>query len=140
MSRSGPILIYEDNSDEQEIFREAFRLTGVANRLRFFTTGEELMHYLRTTEDRPFLIISNVGSHLLNGLEVRRLINEDQVLRRKSIPFIFFSTTAEPHQVHKAFDLSAQGYFLRPTGLDDLTAQLKLLVDYWKLSLHPNVL
>ena len=72
MSRIGPIIIAEDDVDDQEIMREVFESLSIANPLHFFTRGEEVLDYLATTQEKPFIIISDVNLVGMNGLELRR--------------------------------------------------------------------
>lgn len=73
-----------------------------------------------------------------DGLQLRRTINEEEKLRRKSIPFIFFSTAAAPSQVRMAYDLTVQGFFLKEQRFDDTVATIKMILEYWKKCYHPN--
>jgi CheY-like chemotaxis protein len=76
----------------------------------------------------------------MNGLELRRKINETEHLRKKSIPFIFYSTTASEKAITEAYEMMVQGFFVKPSNLSEIKTMLKVIVDYWKLSKHPNSL
>ena len=131
MSKQGPILIIEDDRDDQHLLTEVFTTLNIKNELKFFENGNTALHYLQTTLDQPFIILSDVNLPGMSGPELKRSINEDDYLRRKSIPFVFLTTTAEPRAVEEAYDLLVQGYFQKANKMDNLTAMVKMIVDYW---------
>lgn len=137
-SKRGPIIILEDDADEQELLAHVFEQMQIRNQLKFFATGESMLSYLRTTSDQPFIIISDVNIPMINGLEVKQMINEDASLRRKSIPFIFLSTSAERKAVEQAYDINAQGFFLKQNTITDIQRYLRLILDYWLECKHTN--
>jgi CheY-like chemotaxis protein len=137
-SKKGPLVIVEDDIDDQEIIKEVFESLGLSNTLLLFTDGFEALTYLQTTADQPFLILCDINLPKLNGLELREHINADDRLRRKSVPFIFFSTDASRDAVEKAYDLTVQGFFIKDHTLQELTDTLGLIIAYWSQCKHPN--
>lgn len=138
MAKHGPIIWLEDDHDDQHIIEEVLKVVTLGRSLRMFSSGEEFLTYLRTTQEKPFLILSDVNMPRMNGLRVRDEINSDEVLRRKAIPFIFFSTTAEEREVRKAYDLTVQGYFEKGNNFEEMKARLTRIFDYWNDCKHPN--
>lgn len=138
MPKNGPIILIDDDADDQEILQEILKNLNVKNDLVIFKNGHEAEAYLRTTADRPFLILCDINMPVMNGLELRTLIESDPVLKQKSIPFIFLSTTGNPIAVRKAYDLTVQGFFQKQNNLEELTNNLKMIIEYWRTCLHPN--
>jgi CheY-like chemotaxis protein len=137
-SKNGPLIIVEDDPDDQEIIREVVESLGISNTLLLFTDGFEALTYLQTTTDQPFLILCDINLPKLNGLELREEINADDRLRRKSVPFVFFSTNASRDAVAKAYDLTVQGFFVKSHTLQELRDILSLIINYWSHCKHPN--
>lgn len=137
-SIKGPLIILEDDEDEKMILSEVISNIGISNEVRFFDTGTDLIDYLLVTKDRPFLIISDVNIPRMNGLEVKDKINKSDFLRRKSIPFVYLSTSATMKSVEKAYDLNAQGYFLKQNSIADIEQHLRIIFDYWRSCRHTN--
>ena len=75
---------------------------------------------------------------LLNGLELRAIINQNEQVRQKAIPFVFLTTTANPGTVRVAYDELVQGFYQKATTQARLKRQLGLIVEYWQTCLHPN--
>jgi DNA-binding NarL/FixJ family response regulator len=56
----------------------------------------------------------------------------------KSVPFIFWSTSASEAQIKRAYDLSAHGFFLKGRDYSDLKEKIREMVAYWSDSLAPQ--
>ena len=138
MSNDGPIILVEDDEDDREILLEVFEHLSIKNELKFFTNGKDVIDYLLVTTDQPFIIITDVNLPRMGGTELCQRIQTDPVLRKKSIPFVFLSTSADPTAVHKAYEMSVQGYFQKAHSFDDIQRMIKLIVDYWTVCRHPN--
>ena len=134
----GPIIIVEDDPDDQEIYAEAIRNIGISNEIKFFEGGATALEYLITTDDQPFIILSDVNMPIMSGLELKEKIQKDDYLRLKGIPFVFISTNASATAVRKAHELSVQGYFEKPSNLTGIRKMLTTLFDYWALCRHIN--
>jgi response regulator RpfG family c-di-GMP phosphodiesterase len=139
MSQSGPIIIVEDDQDDQEIIQEALRENGITNKMIFFDQCNKAFHYLKHTDDPIFLILSDVNLPAQNGVEFKRQIDADTELRSKSIPFVFFSTSVDKKAVNTAYkEMTVQGFFKKQESYKELKQVLKVIMDYWKLCYHPN--
>jgi CheY-like chemotaxis protein len=138
MSRYGPIIIIDDDTDDHHMIEEAFRAIYVKNKLIFFSDSEKALKHLKSATEQPFLILCDVNMPKLNGLKLRAELNKDEYLRKKSIPFVFFSTTAGQKEVKIAYEITVQGYFEKGQDFNQLKKQLKLITDYWYECKHPN--
>ncbi|MBD2755253.1 response regulator [Spirosoma validum] len=138
MSITGPIVCIEDDDDDQHLMSVAIKELQVANELRFFTDGKTALQYLESTPQKPFLILCDINLPLMNGIELRKQLNQNEYLRRKSIPFLFVSTAADPGLVQTAYDETVQGYFKKPVRYSDLKEQIRLILAYWSECLHPD--
>jgi CheY-like chemotaxis protein len=138
MPKSGPIVIIEDDRDDQDVLKEVFEELGIPNILRFFTSCAEALNYLLTTIERPFLIISDINVPAMNGLDLKEKINGNDFLRRKNIPFVFLSTNSETGTIARAYDSLAHGYFIKPTKLDEIKEMIARIINYWKIASRPN--
>src|SRR5215218_6896133 len=134
----GPIVIVDDDTDDQEIYAEAIRAIAIPNEMRIFSGGQPALDYLNTTSEQPFIILSDVNMPQMNGLQFKETIQKDDYLRGKGIPFVFISTNANPKAVRQAHVLSVQGYFQKPNNMEDIKAMLRKLFDYWELCKHIN--
>jgi CheY-like chemotaxis protein len=138
MNTTEPIIIVDDDMDDHFIFREIALKLKLNNELIFFRNGAEVLPYLRTTTQKPFIIFCDMNMPNMDGLELRRRINDDEFLRKKSIPFVFFTTAASKQQVQKAYDLTVQGFFLKESSFIETEKTFQLIIDYWRKCKHPN--
>ncbi len=138
MSHTGPIIIIEADKDDQELTRGALQEVGVENPVQFLDNAVQALEYLQKTQEKPFLILSEVYLPKMNGLELQTRIHDDERLRKKSIPFLFFSSIEDPALIDQAYLKTIQGYFRKPNKFTELVETLEYIVGYWKRCVHPN--
>jgi len=138
MNKAGPIIIIEDDLDDQEIFNEVFLSLNYPNEIIFFSDGEQALHYLTETNTEPFIIFSDINMPRLSGMELRNKIHENEDLRIKSIPYLFFSTSAEQSYIMDAYSKSIQGFFVKPSEYSDIKDTIRVIVEYWMRCVSPN--
>lgn len=138
MNKTGPIIIIEDDLDDQEILSDIFKELNYKNKIIFFGDGEQALAYLIETDVEPFIIFSDINMPKLSGMELREKIHENEDLRLKSIPYLFFSTSAEQENVVAAYSKSVQGFFIKPSSYDGILDVIKSIVEYWQKCVSPN--
>ena len=138
MNKTGPIIIIEDDIDDQDILTEIFDELNYDNKLVFFGDSVKALEYLTSTDVEPFLVLSDINMPRLNGIELREKIINNEDLRLKSIPYLFFSTTAEQQHVIDAYSRSIQGFFVKPSNHNKLKQTIVKIVDYWLECESPN--
>jgi CheY-like chemotaxis protein len=138
MIKHGPIIFIDDDRDDCEILQDALTELNVPNKLICFSSGEEALSFLRTTTEKPFLILCDINMPIMNGIQLRRQINEDDYLRRKSIPFVFYTTSATEPAIQDAYQMSVQGFFVKEHDPSRIKSLIRTLIDYWQQCKHPN--
>lgn len=134
----GPILVIDDDEDDHDLLKTVGDELGIGDAFKFFFRGKELLDYLKSSEDAPFLILCDINMPHINGLDLREIISKDKALSKKSIPFLFLSTSATEGQIQRAFDLTVQGFFLKGNSMDETARKLMLIIDYWLESKRPG--
>lgn len=74
----------------------------------------------------------------LNGMELREKVHNNEDLRLKSIPYLFFSTCAEQENVIDAYSKSIQGFFVKSNSYAKLKSTIFKIVEYWQECVSPN--
>lgn len=138
MNRQGPIIIIEDDPDDQEVLSDVFASLAFANEIIFFSDGEAALNFLTETDIDPFIIFSDINMPKLSGMELREKIHQNESLRLRSIPYLFFSTTVEQQHVIDAYSKSVQGFFIKPNTYDELRETIKTIIEYWLKCVAPN--
>ena len=132
MNKTGPIVFIEDDIDDQALLIEVFEEINIKN------DGEDALQYLIKTEIKPFIIFSDINLPKLNGMELRAKVHENEDLRLKSIPYLFFSTSAEQRYIIDAYSKSIQGFFVKPRTYIDLKNTIQTIISYWLKCESPN--
>lgn len=139
MSESGNILIVEDDEDDKEFLEEVLTGLGVTNTIIWKRNGHEALNYLSAETEPLFMIFCDINMPVMDGLELKRTIDADPNLRKKSIPFIFYSTAATQEAINEAYtQLTIQGFFIKGNDYGKIKSVIHTIVDYWKNCVHPN--
>ncbi|HEX9981123.1 MAG TPA: response regulator [Flavobacterium sp.] len=138
MSKTGAIVIVEDDHEDKKIYQDLLDDIGMPNKIEWFEKADDAFHYLKNSQS-AFIILSEAQLKGKSGLELKREIDDDPELRKKSIPFIFFSSAAKKEDVDDAFTmLTVQGFFKKGNNFSDMRDMLKMIFDYWMKCKHPN--
>jgi CheY-like chemotaxis protein len=138
MNKTGPIIIIEDDLDDQDILTDILKELSYKNEVIFFGDSLKALDYLTNTHIEPFLVLSDINMPKLNGIELRAKVHNNEDLRLKSIPYLFFSTSAEQRHVIDAYSRSIQGFFIKPTNYEKLKSTVRKIVEYWQECESPN--
>src|SRR6185436_923386 len=106
MNKTGPIIVIEDDIDDQEILDKIFTELDFKNEIIYFSEREKALEYLTSTAIEPFIILSDINMPKLSGMELREKIPTNEDLRLKCIPYLFFTTSAEQKHVVDAYSKS----------------------------------
>jgi CheY-like chemotaxis protein len=137
--KNEPIIVIDDDPDDHFIFQEVCSKIKYGNELKFFNTALAALEYFQTTNDDPFIVFCDLNMPLMTGMELRRRIESDEKLKLKSIPFIFFTTSASRSQIDEAYKLTVQGFFIKESSFDETERVLTLILEYWTKCKHPKV-
>src|SRR4051812_7281923 len=114
MTKSGPIIVIEDDTEDQELLSDAFQDLNYPNKIIFFSDGNKALEFIEKTDVKPFLILSDVNMPTVNGFELRKKIHTNEALNVRCIPYLFFTSGGNRKSVTDAYSLSAQGFFIKP--------------------------
>jgi DNA-binding NtrC family response regulator len=134
----GKIILVDDEKYEKELLVEALREKQWNVKVEYFNNGQDALDHMRTTKDELFLVISDMNMPAMSGLELKKAIDEDKILREKSMPFIFVSGGASNAQVSESYDYRVQGFFEKPKSVEEQAEVLDLIIKYWIVSRHPE--
>lgn len=138
VNKNGPIIIIEDDADDQEVLTEIFKKLNYPNKLLFFFDGQEALDFINDSSDSPFLILSDINMPKLSGFALREKLKMDAKLNIKCIPYLFFSTALNQKSVIDAYSLSVQGFFVKQTSMLELEKTIFAIMEYWRRCAAPN--
>ncbi len=138
VNKNGPVIIIEDDADDQWLLAEIFEKLNYRNKVLFFSDGQEALEHIEKTDQLPFLILSDINMPKLNGFALREKLKTDSKLSNKCIPYLFFSTAANQKTVIDAYSQSVQGFFVKQNSMAELETTISTIMEYWRRCAAPN--
>ena len=135
---NGPILYVGGDEDDRYLVTDALESIGRTSKVINFATGQALIDYLNSCKERPFIILCDLYLPQMTGLELKEVINADEKLKRRTIPFIFLSDSVNPKDVDDAYMSLVQGFYVKGTTYEGLKNQLRAICEYWELATLPG--
>ena len=137
-NKNGPIIIIEDDADDQDFLTEIFQKLNYQNKILFFFDGQEALDHITATDELPFLILSDINMPKLSGFALREKLKTDSKLSNKCIPYLFFSTASNQKSVIDAYSQSVQGFFVKQPSMIELEKTIRAIMEYWRRCAAPN--
>jgi CheY-like chemotaxis protein len=133
----GPIIIIEDDMDDQEIIQTTLNELHVKNEIVFFHDADAAYEYISRPEVIPFLILSDIKLPGNDGFYLRDKIHAIPDLRLKCVPYIFLTIGTENKFIWQAYSNNAQGFFIKPSTMQGWKQLLFMTIHYWENSKKP---
>jgi CheY-like chemotaxis protein len=138
MQKSGPIVVIEDDMDDQQLLEETFTFLNYPNEVIFFTDGYKALEYIQKTDVQPFLILSDINMPAIDGFALKKMIQNNEELKVRCIPYLFFTTGVDKKGVFDAYSMSAQGFFIKPSTMTGLQDTVRKIIEYWRECYAPS--
>jgi CheY-like chemotaxis protein len=127
------VLLVEDDAVHAKIIRRTLERRGHIAHLRHVETGDAALdHVLRRKPDvngadafSPDLILLDIRLPTIDGFDVLKAIRADDHACRT--PVVMVTTSEDPYEVRKAYEMGANAYISKPTDFDALAAKLTSL-------------
>ena len=128
-SRKRYVLVVEDNPGDVHLLREAFRRCPCPPELVDVPDGIAALERLCGKDGRPDVILLDLNLPRMDGRELLSVIKQDEKLRR--IPVIVLTSSGSDSDVKLLYELSANGYLIKPHDLEEFFALVQLFDAYW---------
>lgn len=137
------ILLVEDDPDDIELIKEAFKSANIVNNIVVLRDGQEALDYLFHKGDytdvkkseMPGLILLDIKMPKVDGIEVLKKIKKDRNLKR--IPVVMLTTSRDNQDILESYDNHANSYVEKPVKFDDFIKVIKKIGLYWILTNTP---
>ena len=137
MIKRAGILVAEDDSTDAFLLKRTFAKAGTVATLHFVRDGQEAVDYLsgegsfadRDQHPIPNLLLSDLKMPRLDGFQVLDWLRRQPGLKR--LPVVILSSSNEPGDVNRAYDLGVNSYLVKPHSAERLSALVQQLNIYW---------
>lgn len=138
------ILLVEDNPDDVELTRIAFREAKIANALVVVRDGAEALDYLfargdfadRDPADLPAIVLLDLNLPKVDGREVLQAIRGNE--HTHSLPVVVLTTSTEPFDVEASYALGVNSYIQKPVDFERFVWAVQQVGLYWLVLNHPR--
>jgi two-component system response regulator len=131
-----PILLVEDNADDEELTLHSLKKCNLANEIVVARDGVEAINMLHGTNPgdpvlAPSVVILDLKLPKLDGLGVLRRVRQDP--RTRTLPVVVLTSSAEDSDILATYDLGGNSYVRKPVKMDDFTRATAQLGLYWSI-------
>jgi CheY-like chemotaxis protein len=124
------VLLVEDDPDDVDLLRRAFRRATSGLRLEHAEDGERAVARLSDEEAPvPAVVLLDLKLPRMSGFEVLRWMRADP--RVRSVPVVVLTSSRLRGDVGQAYDLGANSYLVKPTAPEALAAMMADVDRYW---------
>lgn len=132
-----PIMLVEDNPDDEALTLRALAKNRIANQVIVARDGVEALDYLhgsnspvsRNSNMLPAVILLDLKLPRIDGLEVLRRIRADN--RTALLPVVILTTSKEQQDIHEAYSLGANSYIRKPVDFEKFIHTVGQMGHYW---------
>jgi two-component system cell cycle response regulator DivK len=116
------ILIVEDNQLSLTLFKQLLKAHGY----QILETSEGLQAIDLARDEHPDLILMDIGLPDISGLDVTRLLKQDD--QTKTIPIIAVTALATPEYEREGLESGCDAYITKPITIDNLLKRIELIL------------
>jgi len=141
MQAQKKILVADDDADDLFLLQRAFEKANIRVSMTCVRDGDEAIEFLQAAtaegSSMPELFFLDLKMPRMDGFEVLEWVRGQPGLKR--LPILVLSSSDEPEDINRAYDLGANSYLVKPFGTEYLGDIVESLNAYWlKLNRHPD--
>ncbi len=126
------ILMVEDDPGHARLIERNLRRAGVTNNILVIDDGYDAVNYffgedgyVHRVADQAVLILLDLNLPGLTGLQVLERLKADQ--RTYTIPVIILTTTEEPQEIQRCYELGCSVYITKPVKYEQFVDTIQKL-------------
>jgi two-component system, response regulator len=136
-----PILLVEDNPDDEALTLRAFKKSNISNEVVVARDGAEALAYLFGGDGdghdapRPALILLDLNLPKVGGLEVLRRMRADA--RTQLLPVVVLTSSKLDEDILDSYRNGANAYVRKPVKFADFADAVQAVGVFWLLLNEP---
>jgi CheY-like chemotaxis protein len=124
------MLIVEDSEDDLFLLMRALKKLKLELNVDTVSDGDAAIAYFEnTSKARPKFVFLDLNLPKKSGFEVITWIRQNADL--KNLPIVVLTSSNEPQDLQRAYDLGANGYLVKPGLLEQLDEIIRSSTDFW---------
>lgn len=126
-----PVVLVEDNPDDETLFREAWRRAHIAAPLVVVRDGAEAVDRVTAPSPAalPALVLLDLKLPSLSGAEVIARLRADP--RTATVPVVVLSGSVGPHDIEACYAAGASSFLFKPADFAALEDLVRSVAHYW---------
>jgi CheY-like chemotaxis protein len=126
------ILLVEDDPGHTRLIEKNLRRANIKNEIAFATNGQEALDYLfcegayaNNKHTSHMLVMLDLNMPVLDGYQVLERLKKDE--RTKRIPVVILTTTDDPREVARCYELGCNVYITKPMDYEQFSEAIRKL-------------
>jgi len=132
--REPPILLIEDNPDDEALTLRAFKRSNVVNEIEVVRDGQEALDYLfgngaAEAHPTPALILLDLKLPKVDGIDVLKQVRAHDGTRL--VPVVILTSSHEESDLIATYGNGANSYVRKPVDFNQFAESVRQLGLYW---------
>ncbi len=137
------ILLVEDDPGHTRLIEKNLRRANIKNEISYATNGQEALDYLfgegayaDSKHTSHMLVMLDLNMPVLDGYQVLERMKNDE--RTKRIPVVILTTTDDPREVRRCYELGCNVYITKPVDYEQFSDAIRKLGLFLLVATMPN--
>jgi two-component system response regulator len=141
--RERPLLLIEDNPDDEALAVRALRKRNIGNPMVICRDGAEALEYVfgtgkyegRSPTDFPAVTLLDLKLPKVDGLTILQRIRADE--RTRLMPVVVLTSSSQEVDIVRSYELGANSYVRKPVEFEQFLDAVNQLGLYWLILNEP---
>lgn len=131
-----PILLVEDNPDDEKLTLRALAKNNIQNEVVVARDGVEALDFLiNPSKLAPAIVLLDLKLPKVDGIEVLRRMRDEE--KTRLTPVVILTSSKEEQDLIRGYQLGANSYIRKPVDFLQFTEAVRQLGLYWLILNEP---
>ena len=134
--KARPILLVEDNAQDEKLTLRALAKVNLANRVQVARDGQQALDYLFNPDlEVPAAVMLYLNLPKVSGLDVLTRMRAQE--RTRLVPVVILTSSDEDRDRYGSYQLGANSFVQKPVDFTEFVAAVAHLGAYWAIINEP---